>query len=147
MLSLTTGQPQTLASAMPLSLARMPLLIRATHAAEVATARKVGWARMSLSHSQIWPGHKADPRWQQGHPYLQLLTSLTGDAITTWHSFQNARMVEGRARKPCLQSPWPSDQATGSPFVQNTQASNTVAGAPSLPQSTLRCRCKVKVLR
>lgn len=62
----------------------MPLLVRATHAAGVATAGKVGWARMSLSHTQIRPGHKADPRWQQGHLYLQLITSLAGNATTTW---------------------------------------------------------------
>lgn len=36
------------------------------------------------SVTQIQPGYEADPGWQQGHPYLQLIPSLTGDAITTW---------------------------------------------------------------
>lgn len=47
-LCLTTGQPQTLASAMPLSSVRMLLPVRTTHAVGGATARKVGWARMLM---------------------------------------------------------------------------------------------------
>lgn len=146
MLCLTTGQPQTLPSAMPRPLVRKLLLVRTSHAAGVATAGKVGWARMSLSHTQMQPGYKADPGWQQGHPYLQLFPSLTGDSVTTWHSFQNARMVVGRGREPCPVSSWPSDQATGSFFVQHTQASTTVARASSFPQRIWDTCAKLRIL-
>lgn len=96
---------------------------------------------MSLSHTQIWPGHKADPRWQQGHPYLQLITSLTGNAITTW---QFPECLDGgcggRAKEPCLLSPSHLIRLSD----QNNQASSTVARAFGLPQTIL---CKVRVLR
>lgn len=146
-LCLTTGQPHS-GLTIPLSSVRMPLLVRASHAAGVVTAGKVGWTRMSLNHTQIWPGHKADPRWQQGHPYLQLITSLTGNAITTWQlpeclDGMGSGGGEGKGALPSVSKP--SDQAMGSLSVQNNQASSTVARAFGLPQTTLGRRCKVRV--
>lgn len=79
-LCLTTGQPQTLASAMPLSSVRMPLPVRTTHAAGGATARKVGWARtLRATHSHT------DTAWAQGRPQVATGPPLsTAYHVTDW---------------------------------------------------------------